>query len=211
MGPARNTQDSIRALAAKCRDAVAELRRQRHDAPAGPLLADSEVAPAVTLSTAQAGAIYRTAFIRAAGADIASAGAIIWIENDDELLVRAGEVRIVFQDGFALVGIPVFSDQSGEAEVIVSFAMGRRGAPAGLVMAAETVPRGPPPVVERWGDQLLAAAWGALLDVSVDVAAAAGVDDQHQPLIPLSLVAHDQGIDITPQARHAIDWQRDGG
>jgi hypothetical protein len=104
-----------------------------------------------------------------------------------------------------LVGIPVFSEQSGDAEVVISFAVGRPDAPTGLIMATEGLPRGPTVVVEKWGDQLVAAAWTALVEMSSGIAAAAGVDDQNQPLLPAALIADSKGITVTPQARHPID------
>lgn len=201
----QQTLDSPLELSAKCRKVVADARRLSPDAfPRSPLNAGA-LAPAITLNTDRAFSLYKIAFTSAVADEAASSEAIVWVEGEDELLVRPGRVRIVFRDGFILVGIPVSSDQSGEVEVLVSFAVGRPGEPTGLVMAAEAIPRGPPAVVERWGDQLVTAAWSALLEMSARMTAAAGIDDQNQPLIPGAIVAHAKGIDITPQARHAIN------
>jgi hypothetical protein len=37
------------------------------------------------------------------------------------------------------------------------------------------------------------------------VAAAAGVDDQNQPLLPAALTATANGLTVLPQARHPFD------
>lgn len=199
------TLDAKRVLEAKCHDTVARLRRKRPKAFAAVPLGASQLAPAVTLNAAQTRSLYSTAFAHAAAPGKANAEQVVWVDGESELLVRANKVRVIFRDGFALVGIPVFSEQSGEAEVVVSFAVGRPDAPMGLVMATETVPRGPTVVVEKWGEQLVAAAWTALVQLSSGIAAAAGIDDQNQPLLPAALVAHSKGITVIPQARHAID------
>src|SRR5438128_1389412 len=149
---AHETLDSSRVLEARCRKAIADLRRQCPDAfPAMPLAA-SEVALPVTLSPGQASALYTIAFAVAAGADPESPDQVVWVDGDSELLVRTKNVRLVLRGGFALIGIPVFSEQSGETEIVVSFAAGRPNEPMGLVMATETLPRGPAVIVERWGE-----------------------------------------------------------
>ncbi len=183
------------------RDAVGPVRTPRKPPAAGHVVAAVKVAASNTRS------LYRTAFTaHATGSP--QAEDVVWVDGDDELLVHTSKVRVAFSDGFVVVGIPVFSEQSGEAEVVVSLAVGRQDEPTGLVIAAETIPRGPAAVVERWGDPLVAAAWAALVELSVHVAAAAGVDDQNQPLVPTAIVAHGDGIDVTPQARYAIDRKR---
>ncbi|HEX8693641.1 MAG TPA: hypothetical protein VF746_14555 [Longimicrobium sp.] len=181
--------------------------RRRHRLPpphAGPL-GPGAAAPPVTLEPAEAHARFRDAFVEAAGAGGAGGGDVVWAEGDDELLVHAGRVRVVFREGFALVGIPVHTGQTGEVEVVVPFALGSAGEPLGLTAATEPTPRGPAALVEVWGDPLIATAWGALLRVAGAVAAGAGVDDRNQPLHPGALAAGKEGLTVTPQARHAFD------
>src|SRR6266581_5908137 len=114
---AHETLDSNRVLEAKCRKAIADLRRQCPDAfPATPLAA-SEVAQPVTVSADQASSLYNIAFAAAAGAAPDALDQVVWADGDSELLVHTKKVRIVFRDGFALVGIPVFSEQTGETEI----------------------------------------------------------------------------------------------
>jgi len=114
-------------------------------------------------------------------------------------------MRVVFKTGFALVGIAVYTEQTGDVEIVVAFALGKPGDPLGLVVATEKTPRGPSHIVEQWGDQLIAAAWDSLLRVATDVAATAGVDDENQPLLPIALTSGKTGLTITPQARHGFD------
>jgi hypothetical protein len=171
-------------------------------------LTPGAVAPPVTLKAAQTDSLYRIAFTEAAGAAPAQPDQVVWVNGENELLVRTAQVRVVPRDGFVLVGIPVFTEQTGDAEVVVSFAVGRPGASLGLIMATEATPRGPPPIVERWGDQLTAAAWVALVKMTTGIAAAVGVDDQNAALLPAALVADPKGITVTPQAQHAIDLSR---
>jgi hypothetical protein len=181
------------------------LRRRRHRGPPGNALPPGAVAPDVPVPTAAARASYRQSFARAAGATATAGGDVVWTEGENELLVHAAAVRVVFLDGFVLVGIPVFTEQSGDVEIVVPFATGRVGAPLGLVVATESAPRGPAAIVEPWGDQLAAAAWWALVNVTTGVAAAAGVDARNEVLVPASLVARAGGLTITPQARHRFD------
>jgi len=130
---------------------------------------------------------------------------VVWVDGDNELLVRPSKLRVVFQPGFALVGVAVYTQQTGDVEIVVPFALGTPDLPLGLVAATETAPRGPAPIVDVWGDPLIAAAWEALLRVAIDTAAAAGVDDAYQPLLPVALAASAHGLTVTPQARHLFD------
>jgi hypothetical protein len=127
------------------------------------------------------------------------------VDGDNELLVRPSKMRVVFRAGFVLVGIAVHTEQSGDAEVVVPFAVGARDQPLGLIVSTEAIPRGPAEIVEPWNEQLIAAAWDALLRVAASAAAAAGVDEDHLPLLPIAFVADDNGLTVTPQARHRFD------
>jgi hypothetical protein len=164
-------------------------------------------APAVVLAVDDSHARLQRAFASAAGSSHAADKPpdIVWVDGDNELLVRLSKLRVVFQSGFALVGISVYTKQTGDVEVVVPFALGTPDQPLGLVAATETTPRGPAVIVETWGDPLIAAAWDALLRVATDTAAAAGVDEAHQPLVPLALTAGNNGLTVTPQARHPFD------
>jgi hypothetical protein len=167
-----------------------------------------ETAPDVVVSAADSHARLQRAFATAVagtGGTTDDLPDIVWVDGDNELLVRPSKMRVVFRTGFALVGITVYTQQTGDVEVVVPFALGTPDQPLGLIAATETTPRGPAAIVDAWGDPLIAAAWDALLRVARDTAAAAGVDDAHQPLAPIALAADRHGLTVTPQARHAFD------
>lgn len=166
----------------------------------------SGVASSIEIPVDEAKELFRIAFLEASGAsDLMS---VVWIAGESELLVKTSAVQIAVTDGFVLVQIPVYTKQSGDASVVVPFAVGRDAAPQGLIMATETVPRGPHIVIELWGEALIAAAWRALLHLTSSLAAAAGVDEQGNVLLPVSFAANAGGIRITPQARHRFDLGR---
>jgi hypothetical protein len=173
------------------------------DAPLGP----GAVAQPVDITPDEARSVFAIAFAEAVGApaDPAGGAAVVWTSGDDELLVSTGDVRLVLADGFAIVAIHVYTEQTGDAQVAVPFALGAPGAPLGLVMGTESVPRGPALVVDRWGDQLQGAAWQALLHLAAGIAAAAGADDENQPLLPAALTVGANGVSVLPQARHTFD------
>ncbi len=145
----------------------------------------------------------RAAFVAGQARDdaISRVKEVVWSDGENELLVRPARLRVRFAEGLVLVGIPVFCEQTGETEVVVALAVGSPDAPAGLVMVTETVPRGPAVVVDRWGDALVAAAWDAVLDVAVGVAATAGDDAAGGPLLPAALAVTPAALAVLPQAR----------
>jgi hypothetical protein len=206
-------RDAVRAarppLAPECERAVAALRQKCPDAfPDDPLKPGQPAPPvAVPLETAQA--LYRAAFAAAAGpGEAGRADAAVWTQSDAELLVRPAKVRVRFLDGLVLVGVPVFCEQTEDAEVVVAFAVGAEDAPAGMVIATERLPRGPAVIVDRWGDALAAAAHRALITLVQGIAGAAGEDLDGAPLLPAALQASADGLEVTPQACHAFDRGR---
>lgn len=191
-------------ITAECRHLLHELREhcpQLCPEPLGP----GEVASAVTVPAASAAAVFAIAFEHAVGGDAAGPDPVVWSSGDDELLVHPGQVRLVLTDGFAIVGIPLYTEQTGDVQVSVPFAVGSPRAPLGMVIGTEAVPRGPAVIVQRWGSQLQAAAWQALVHLAAGIAAGAGADDQHQPLLPAAVNVTAEGLTVLPQARHAFD------
>lgn len=191
------------SLGEACARAVSRFRGRKPRTVASKRLAAGGVAPEISLPARQAQELFQIAFANASGAT--NTNQIVWVAGEHELLVNAGAVQMAVTDGFVLVSIPVFTEQSGNASVIVPFAVGRAGAPQGLIMATETLPRGPSLIVERWGEPLIAAAWRAVVDMTSGLAAAAGVDERNQALLPATFVAHAKGIRVTPQALHRFD------
>jgi hypothetical protein len=184
-----------------CRQ-LAEEFRERCPGAVPVRLPPGATAPPATVSAHHAVALYRIAFAAAAQVpSTAPAGAaVVWADGEHELLVYPDQVRVLFHDGFVLVGITVYTEQTGRVEVSVPFAVGSESAPAGLMIATEPVPRGPALVVERWGDQLIAAAWQALVHLAGGIAAAAGADTGGGTLIPAALTATATGLAVLPQA-----------
>ena len=193
------------ALSEECRKAVADLRRRCPEAFAAEPLEPGGVAPEVTLRADRASALFARGFGAVAGGAGAEDGRVVWVRGDDELLLRTREVRLVPREGFLLVSLPVYSDQTRDTEVVVTFATGRPDAPLGLIMAAEERPRGDPVVVETWGDELTAAAWETVIGMASGLAAEAGVDIDNRALLPAALTASRDAVAVTPQARHRVD------
>jgi hypothetical protein len=140
----------------------------------------------IELTDGAATDVFRVALQGAAAPDEASpTDEVVWVDGDSELLVFPLQARLVCRDALVLVGIPVSSEQSGDAEIVVPFAV---GAP-GLVMATESSPRGPEAIVRRWGEPLIAAAWDALMAVVASLAAhgAAHAGDEIQIPVELSV------------------------
>lgn len=169
-------------------------------------LAASDIGAEIVLESKSAQILYGIAFADAAGgAGAAGQNEVVWTSGGDELLVRTAAVRLGLADGYVLVQIPVYSDQTQDDNVVVPFAVGTSTAIFGMIMATETLPRGPAIIVRRWGDHLVAAAWQALIHVAAAVAGAAGVDDDNQPLLPGAISASANGLTVLPQARHPFD------
>lgn len=202
---ARDAVRAARPLDPECERAVAALREKCPDAFPHDPLKPGQPAPPVPLAVETAQALYRS-FFAAAGGPIEAGGTdAVWTQSDAELLVRLSRTRVRFLDGLMLVGIPVFCEQTGDAEIVVAFAVGAEDAPAGMVIATERRPRGPALIVDRWGEALTAAAQRALIALAQGIAGAAGEDVDGAPLLPAALQASAEGLEITPQARHAFD------
>jgi hypothetical protein len=181
---------------------LAEELRERCPGAVPVRLPPAGTAPPVTVAARHAAALYASAFTAAVQVPPAAraGSAVVWADGEHELMVYPHRVRVLFRDGFVLVGITVYTEQTGTAEVSVPFAVGSASAPAGLMIATEPLPRGPALVAERWGDQLIAAAWQALVHLTGGIAAAAGTDTGGAALIPAALTAAAAGLTVLPQA-----------
>lgn len=127
---------------------------------------------------------------------------VVWVEADSELAVGIAAVGITIGDGVVEIRIPVRCDQSGPAEVLVTFAVGGPGRPAGLYAATPRRPTGPPAVVDVWGEALVAFAWQTLLGLAAQIAGAVGKDARGNILVPVELSASRKGLTVLPMARH---------
>lgn len=170
---------------------------QRNDQPVGtperaPVRLEQNIF-SITLDPQKALALYRSTLMDLSGLQSDQVDSVVWSDGENELIVRVARVRIIFQPGLILVGIPVFCEQTAEAEVVVAFAVGQPDLPLGLIAAAEDLPRGPEPVVSIWGESLIGVTWQALMRVSER---AIGQDDEHCQALPLALAAGKAGLTI---------------
>jgi hypothetical protein len=129
---------------------------------------------------------------------------ILWQDNGNELLVRLAGVRAELGDGFVEITIPVSCDQTGDAEVTVTFITGTPDRPAGGLATTEDHPRGPAVVVENWPEALIAFAWQTLLTATSAVSGAGGADFSGRELIAAGLEVNADGLRVTPMARHTF-------
>lgn len=179
--------------------------------PTGPVRPGDQVEP-IPVDVKRATALVGAAVTRAAlgdGTD-GDAGAAVWTEGADTLLVLLDSVRVRTTEGLVTVGIDVACDQVRSAtgdprsHVDVDLAVGTTERPTGL-LAAAPAPRGPAVVVDRWQDALVALVWQALLDTAAGLATAAGSDTDGAGLIPTRWSASDSGLAVGAQARHPFD------
>ena len=185
---------------AECRKVLEVLvRRCPNVVPPGPLPSGQTAEP-LPMKSAEV-----TRLVRAAMAPEPDADSVIWEHAGSELLVHTGRTRIEVLDGVVLVGVTVESDQLGETEVVVPFAVGTAEQLAGMIATTERRPRGPDPLVDHWGDALIAAAWDALLAVAEELSSQIGVDETGSPLRPGALVAAAGTLSVVPQARHRYE------
>ena len=126
---------------------------------------------------------------------------VIWSEGGDELSIDPAKLDVKTANGLVLFAVPVRCDQSGQGVAELVFAVGAPNQGAGMFAAAPRRPLGPKPVIDRWADALVAFAWGTLVEITNQVAASAGRDDNGDPLIPGSIVAADGTLVVTPYAR----------
>ncbi len=126
---------------------------------------------------------------------------IVWVEGDSELAVEIGSVRIAFAGGRVDITLPVRCDQTGPAEVIVTFAVGSPDQPRGAYAATPRRPTGPQLIVDTWGEALVAFAWKVLLTLTTQLSGATGKDARGNLLIPADLAVNSDGLFVQPMAR----------
>lgn len=188
--------------AAYTRYVEAERRAERFAAPRGALAA-GEVTDRLFVRAEEATRLAVEAAKRAAGFFRPTRRTeVVWVDGDSELAVGIAAVRVETGRGFVLVTIPVRCDQTGPAEVHVTFAVGEPGRPAGLYAATQRRPRGPALVVDTWGESLVAFAWQVLLGLVTGLAGATGKDARGNRLVPVELEVTGDGLAIVPMARH---------
>jgi hypothetical protein len=142
---------------------------------------------------------------RALGQSVASkVTEVIWSQGGDELSIDPAKIDVKTAAGVVLFAIPVRCDQSGQGVAEVALAVGAPDRGAGMLAVATRRPQGPTAVVDRWGDALIALAWGTLLELAGSISGVAGRDVSGGELIPGSIVADEVGLLVVPYARHRL-------
>lgn len=130
---------------------------------------------------------------------------IIWEQAGSALEVVSAKIRLKTTDGRLIVTIPVRCDETGGVSITVPFAVGSKVRPSGMIATTTAKPIGPPEIIQIWGDALVAFAWAAIIEVSQALANQVGQDAERAGLIPLSLLASDNGLRVSTMARLPMD------
>jgi hypothetical protein len=198
----RTTLRAGRSLSAECARLLALVKERCPELlPPEPLTAGS-VGPEVTVSSEELQPLLRAA------ADPERRGRVAWVAGDCELLVQTAELSARLGHGLVIVSMPVHCEETGAVRVDVPFVVGDERQPAGMLAATETRPRGPAPIVDLWGDALIAFAWRSLVAVACGIADRAGRDVDGAGLIPAALAAEAGVLRVLTQARHVFDRVR---
>jgi hypothetical protein len=180
----------------------AQERAGRSPRAAAPLAA-GDVAQSVFLRPEQAGELMSAAARLAVGLFRPTRRAeAVWVRGESQLAVGLTGIRVTTAEGLVGVVLPVRCDQTGRADVTVTFAVGSDAQPAGLFAAAHRRPAGPEVVVAAWGENLVAFAWQCLLGLVSGISGAVGKDGRGNLLVPAEVVANADGLRIVPMARH---------
>lgn len=97
--------------------------------------------------------------------EVGRESAVVWVDAGDELIVHLASLRARVVGDAVLFAVDVECDQTGRQTVVVPFALGS-DASGGILLAAEDRPRGPEPIVGRWGASLQQALYASLVDLS---------------------------------------------
>ena len=145
-GPPARAGGHAPLISAECQKLLDVVRKRCPGLLPGDPVAPGTVVDDVALNPAEAAALFPAAAALAAGVDQPGAdprAPVLWREGDLELLVQPAGVSARFGTGVVVVTIPVSCDQTGAAEVHVTFVVGDQKRPAGLLAATEERPRGP--------------------------------------------------------------------
>lgn len=131
---------------------------------------------------------------------------VVWHDGDAEVIFHPAEARVKVLQGIVLVGILLETVETGRSMATVPFAISLKRPPlSGMLMTSERKPRGLPLLVDRWGDSVIAVAYGAIVEAANEIAAAQGRDQANAPLIAGAIFAEPNRLNVIPQARHPGD------
>jgi hypothetical protein len=102
-------------------------------------------------------------------------GRVVWTDRGDDVLVYLDSVRAKVLDRMLYVSIDLETDQTGRTPLICAFALGSATDPAGMVVVSDELPRGNGLLASRWGENVQAAVWNALLGMLSDFAKASSL------------------------------------
>jgi hypothetical protein len=149
-----------------------------------------------------------SAAVVAAGLDpartTAPAPPVLWEQDGARLLIRVAEVRAQLSTGLVEMVVPVTCDQTGDADVTVTFLTGSTDRPAGGIATTEDHPRGPAVVVEGWAEPIIAFAWQTLVVATSALSNAGGDDLSGRDLVTAALDITADGMTVTPMGRHTF-------
>ncbi len=148
------------------------------------------------------------ALIAAAGAGpdttILDTRPLLWENGADQLLLHLAKASVTTGEGLVDLRLVVECDQTGGAEVVLTYLTASPERPHGFVLATEERPRGPGVVVQVWSEALVAFGWRALVEMARMVAATRGVSTSDQPLVASTVVAVPDGLMVTAMGPHPV-------
>jgi hypothetical protein len=198
-------------------DECVRLLRLLRDRCPGVLSADplpaGTLGPLLPLTISQAGDLYRLVARTVTGLPDPPGdpqtppvpGIVVWSRGHDELGVVVDKITLRFEDGIVAVGMPVLCDEIGDGVVLVRFAVGSKGRPAGMLVSTDERPFGPPVVVDAWAEELTAFAWQTLMTAMSRLADRTGRDADGAGLVPVALACTPEGLALQTMARHTFD------
>ena len=92
---------------------------------------------------------------------------VVWVGAGGQLLVRTQKIVAGLKPGVVLVGLPVYTDETGDVVLTVSLLVGSKGRNLGLSFAAPSTPSGPDRLTGPWGDAVTAFVWDLVLRAAV--------------------------------------------
>jgi hypothetical protein len=91
-------------------------------------------------------------------------GSVIWEDADSEVIVILDEIRLALRPGLILIDLPMMTDQTGRASLVIPLSIGTDAPTATLTALTESQPRGEASLASRWGRLAQDALWDAVLD-----------------------------------------------
>jgi hypothetical protein len=88
---------------------------------------------------------------------------VVWRDAESELLVHPASTRVRYAPGFVFVELAVFTDQTGNAQLLLTYKIGASPNEASLTAVAESHPRGDATLAARWAEPATSLVWFALL------------------------------------------------